>query len=67
MKSEDRVSYLILGLILILGIVVIYPSVFSLLPDFALEDEMVVVQSFYRHLPGIFLIMAFLNIRGYYI
>ncbi len=48
MKSEDRVSYLILGLILILGIVVIYPSVFSLLPDFALEDEMVVVQSFYR-------------------
>jgi len=48
MNSKDKISYLILGLILILGIWVIYPSLFSLLPDFAVEDEMVVVQAFYR-------------------
>jgi len=62
--SKDRVSVLSLGLILLFASLLHLPALKFLLPDFAIEDEMIVLQGFHQMLSGDFQSLAFYKYPG---
>ena len=63
MAQKNRGAWL-MGLVLLFGIVTIIPYLNSLLPDFAVEDEMVALQGFYGLVHHEYTGFAFLKYPG---